>query len=249
LIECGPYATGANFSGFKEYLPSLVDLAFPIAEILPSGESFITKPDGWAGTVNKFNITAQLLYELQGELYLNPDVVANLSEVDIQTTSQVDRVFVSGVVGYPPPPTTKVMIAAQAGFQAETTYYINGLDVTEKAELMKRQLSHIFRDSKFSKLSVEVYGSESANPKSQAAGTVMLRVFAQSRKRSDISADKFKKPIYSLRMQSYPGKDLLMTSLQDETDQNRISHEPRLSHDGSKTLYGNVSSFNRCLGD
>ena len=33
LIECGPYACGANFSGFKEFLPDLVDLAFPIAEI------------------------------------------------------------------------------------------------------------------------------------------------------------------------------------------------------------------------
>ena len=78
LIECGPYACGANFSGFKEFLPELVDLAFPIAEIKSNGECFISKPKSMNGVVNKFNITAQLLYELQGEIYLNPDVVADI---------------------------------------------------------------------------------------------------------------------------------------------------------------------------
>jgi hypothetical protein len=32
-----------------------------------------------------------------------------------------------------------------------------------------------------------------------------LRVFAQARNLDDISASKFKIPIYALRMQSYPG--------------------------------------------
>ena len=205
MIECGPYVTGANFSGFKDHLPLLVDLAFPVVEILPSGESFITKPAGWSGTVNKFNVTAQLLYELQGHIYLNPDVVADLSGVKVDATDQKDRVFVSGALGYPPPRTTKVMIAAEAGFQAETTYYINGLDVIEKADMMKSQLNHIFKDAKLSKFSVELYGTEAANPKTQAAGTIMLRVFAQARNRECLDNQHFKTPIYSLRMQSYPG--------------------------------------------
>lgn len=33
LIECGPYVVGANFSGFKDFMPGLVDLGFPVAEI------------------------------------------------------------------------------------------------------------------------------------------------------------------------------------------------------------------------
>ncbi|KAF2177074.1 DUF1446-domain-containing protein [Zopfia rhizophila CBS 207.26] len=205
LIECGPYATGANFSGFKDFLPELVDLGFPIAEILPSGQCYITKPEGAAGIVNRFNITAQLLYELQGALYLNPDVVADISRVSIENTRERDRVFVSGAVGHPPPPTTKVMIAAPGGYQAEATYYINGLDISEKEDMMKRQLNHVFKGNKFSKLSAELYGSPAANPRSQQAGTAMLRVFAQARKKEDIGTEKFKIPIYSLRMQSYPG--------------------------------------------
>lgn len=206
LIECGPYVTGANFSGFKEFLPDLVDLGFGIAEILPNGSCFISKPDGTPGVVNKFNVTAQLLYELQGELYLNPDVVADLSKVKIESTAEINRVFVSGVAGLPPPSTTKVMIAANGGYQCETTFYINGLDVYEKAQMMKNQLEHMFKDANFSKLSIELYGTPASDPNSQQAGTVFLRIFAQARRKEDITAPKFRNIVYALRMQSYPGR-------------------------------------------
>ena len=205
LIECGPYATGANFSGFKQFLSELMDLAFPIAEITPSGTCYITKPDSMNGVVNKFNITSQLLYELQGQMYLNPDVVADIASIRIEETGRENCVSVTGCKGLPPPATTKVMVAAPGGWQAETTYYINGLDVQEKAQMMKQQLQSIFNGSKFSKFSAELYGTQVDNPSSQQAGTVMLRVFAQARRKEDIAAEKFKIPLYSLRMQSYPG--------------------------------------------
>ncbi|THW26168.1 DUF1446-domain-containing protein [Aureobasidium pullulans] len=205
LIECGPYATGANFSGFKQFLSELVDLAFPIAEITPSGTCYITKPDSMNGVVNKFNITSQLLYELQGQMYLNPDVVADIGSIRIEETGRKNCVSITGCKGFPPPATTKVMVAAPGGWQAETTYYINGLDVQEKAQMMKQQLQSIFSGSKFSKFSAELYGTQVDNPSSQQAGTVMLRVFAQARRKEDVATEKFKIPLYSLRMQSYPG--------------------------------------------
>lgn len=205
LIECGPYACGANFSGIKEFLPQLVDLAFPVAEISADGSCYITKPDKMNGVVNKFNITAQLLYELQGEMYLNPDVVADIRTVRIEESGHVNRVRVYGAEGHPPPPTTKVMVAAPSGYQAETTYYINGLDVDAKVQMMKNQLNHLFGNSNFCQFSAEVYGKQVEDPSSQQEGTVMLRVFAQARRKEDISADRFRIPIYSLRMQSYPG--------------------------------------------
>lgn len=205
LIECGPYVTGANFSGFKEFLPDLVDLGFGVAEILPGGECFITKPDASNGIVNKFNVTAQLLYELQGEMYLNPDIIADISKIKIDKTVQLNRVFVSGARGLPPPSTTKAMIAARGGFQCETTFYINGLDVGEKAQMMKNQLEHMFKDCKFSKLSIELYGTPAKDPRSQQAGTVFLRIFVQARKNEDVVTAKFRNIIYAFRMQSYPG--------------------------------------------
>jgi hypothetical protein len=205
LIECGPYVCGANFSGFKEFTPGLVDLSFPIAEIGSEGDCVITKLKSRAGRVTKYTVTAQLLYELQGELYLNSDVVADLREVEVEETGLPDRVHVHGAQGLPPPSTTKAIVAASGGFQAETTFYINGLDVNAKAEMMKDQIKHAFANHSFSKLSVEVYDSQTVNPSSQQEGTVMLRVFAQARRKQDIGRDQFMKLIYALRVQSYPG--------------------------------------------
>ncbi|KAJ5626538.1 hypothetical protein N7528_003965 [Penicillium herquei] len=204
LIECGPYVTGANFSGFKSLLPQLVDLAFPVAEISRDGMCVITKPEAHAGAVTQHNTIAQFLYELQGEQYLNSDVVANLGNVQINQIAP-NRVQVQGITGSPPPSTTKAMIAAKGGYQAEATFYINGLDVDAKVEMMRNQLLHIFRDNNFSKFAIDLYGSSATDPQSQQAGTVFLRVFAQAKRLEDICADKFKIPIYALRMQSYPG--------------------------------------------
>ncbi|KNG84978.1 hypothetical protein ANOM_006781 [Aspergillus nomiae NRRL 13137] len=204
LIECGPYVTGANFSGFKPLLPKLVDLSFPVAEVSLDGSCIITKCEAYGGAVTKSNTISQLLYELQGELYLNPDVAADLRNVSVDEVGP-DRVRVYGTIGQPPPSTTKAMIAAPGGYQAEAIFYINGLDVTEKAEMLRSQLDHALRGNNFSKLSIELYGSPAINPSSQQAGTVFLRVFAQARNMEDISAERFKTVIYALRMQSYPG--------------------------------------------
>lgn len=196
--------TGANFSGFKSFLEDLVDLGFPIAEIDRDGTCVVTKCDQHAGHVTKHNTIAQLLYELQGETYLNSDVVAHLGSVDVQQAGP-DRVRVTGARGSPPPATTKAMIAAPGGYQAEATFYINGLDVEQKAQMMRQQLDCALKDHGFCKWSVELYGSPVADPRSQQAGTVSLRVFAQARRKEDIDAAHFKMPIYALRMQSYPG--------------------------------------------
>ncbi|KAK7419788.1 hypothetical protein QQX98_003160 [Neonectria punicea] len=206
LIECGPYVCGANFTGFKQILGDLVDLSFPIAEIDSQGQCVVTTTAAGGGRVTEDTVRAQILYELQGHLYLNPDVVADLSNIKVQAEPDVqDRVRVSGIVGLPPPTTTKVMFAAPGGYQAEASFYINGLDIEAKETMMRQQLDHIFKDHNFSKLSIELYGTKHDNPTSQQAGTLFLRIFAQARRLEDISAQKFKIPIYALRMQSYPG--------------------------------------------
>jgi hypothetical protein len=204
LVECGPYVVGANFSGFKGMLPELVDLAFPVAEIDAAGGCIITKTGDGGGHVTTETVTAQLLYELQGHLYLNPDVVADLSAVSLEQVD-ADQVRVSGVTGLPPPSTTKAMVVARGGFQAEATFFINGLDVAQKATLMKNQLSHMLAGNNFSRLSIELYGAQADNPQSQQQGTVALRIFAQARQKQDIERSKFRDRIYALRMQSYPG--------------------------------------------
>lgn len=63
-IECGCYATGGNFSGFKS-IPQNWRQGFPIAEIAYDGSFDIALQDGARGLVSRDTITAQLVYEIQ----------------------------------------------------------------------------------------------------------------------------------------------------------------------------------------
>lgn len=63
-IECGCYASGGNFSGFKS-IPNNWNQGFPIAEISADGTFDIYLQEGARGMVSRDTITAQLVYEIQ----------------------------------------------------------------------------------------------------------------------------------------------------------------------------------------
>lgn len=205
MIECGAYVTGANFSGVRPRLDGLVDLGFPIAEIASDGSTIITKHSNHAGFVDEFNVRAQFLYEIQGTKYINPDVLADIRNVRIENTEERNRVRVSGAVGSPPPPNTKAIVVSIGGYQAEATFYMNGLDLDAKERFMRQQIEHAFKDSNFTELSVERYGTNAVNPSNQALGTVSIRVLVKAKTKHDIREDYFRKKIYALRMQFYAG--------------------------------------------
>ncbi|KAK5207781.1 hypothetical protein LTR47_005990 [Exophiala xenobiotica] len=205
LIECGPYVTGANFSGVRPHLKGLVDLGFPIAEIAQDGSVVITKHPDTSGYVDEMNVRAQFLYEIQGTKYLNSDVCADIENVRIENTGKKDRVRVYGAVGSPPPPTTKAVVVAIGGYQAEATFYMNGLDIDAKEQIMRQQLEYAFKDANFSELSIERTGSAAVNPPRQSLGTVGYRVLVKARHKEDIREDVFRKHVYALRMQFYAG--------------------------------------------
>ena len=108
VIECGPQATGGNYS----FLDEITDRrypGFPIAEVAADGSSVITKHDGTGGVVSVGTVTAQLLYEIGEPAYLNPDVVAHFDTIRL-TQQGPDRVELTGTRGSPPPDTLKVAI-------------------------------------------------------------------------------------------------------------------------------------------
>jgi hypothetical protein len=78
IIECGVQATGGNYAFFAEVpaIPQLLHPGFPLAEIHDDGSSVITKHHGTGGLVSVDTVTAQLLYEITGARYANPDVTA-----------------------------------------------------------------------------------------------------------------------------------------------------------------------------
>lgn len=71
-----------------------------------------------------------------GQYYLNPDVQARLTGIKVEPDG-LNRVRVSGLVGLPPPSTTKVAIFAVAGYQAEAMMFATGLNVAEKFKVWK----------------------------------------------------------------------------------------------------------------
>ena len=103
VIECGPQATGGNYS-FLEEITDRRYPGFPIAEVAADGSSVITKHDGTGGLVSTGTVTAQLLYEIGDPAYLNPDVVAHFDTIRLEQAGQpgrADRHPGQPAAGYP----------------------------------------------------------------------------------------------------------------------------------------------------
>ena len=142
VIECGTQATGGNFSFFARDFPDLGALTrpgFPIAEIHDDGSSVITKHTGTGGAVTVDTVTAQLLYEIGGARYANPDATLRLDTIRLAGDGP-DRVHITGAVGEPPPPSLKVSLNSLGGFRNEVNFVLTGLDIEAKAELVRHQL-------------------------------------------------------------------------------------------------------------
>ncbi len=141
VIECGAQATGGNFAFFDE-LADLRSPGFPIAEIAPDGTAVITKHSGTGGAVTVETVTAQLLYEIGGARYANPDVTARFDTIELGPDGP-DRVRIGGVLGEPPPPTLKVGLNTLGGFRNEVTFVLTGNRIAEKARLVQDQLADL----------------------------------------------------------------------------------------------------------
>ncbi|MFE5331491.1 acyclic terpene utilization AtuA family protein [Embleya sp. NPDC056575] len=151
VIECGPQATGGNYPFLGEpprrQRPGRTDdfaletrrPGFPIAEVAADGSSVITKHRGTGGTVSIGTVTAQLLYEIGGPAYANPDAVACFDTIRIAPAGP-DRVRIQGVRGLPPPPTLKVGVNELGGYRNTMTMVLTGLDIEAKAAHAERML-------------------------------------------------------------------------------------------------------------
>jgi hypothetical protein len=132
IIECGPQATGGNYSFLQEITDRRYP-GFPIAEVAADGASVITKHEGTGGLVSVGTVTAQLLYEIGEPAYLNPDVVAHFDTLRVEQAGP-HRVAVTGTRGSPPPDTLKVALNMLGGYRNTMTMVITGLDIEAKAE-------------------------------------------------------------------------------------------------------------------
>lgn len=168
ILECGPQATGGNFTDWELVSDSYVDIGYPIAEIAPDGSFVCTKPEGSGGLVTVHTVGEQMLYEIgDPQAYVLPDVVCDFSGVKLEQQAR-DRVRVNGARGRPAPGYYKVSATIADGFRGGQTLVFYGFEADRKARCFaeaavrraRAQLENN-RLADFSEVSVELIGDES----------------------------------------------------------------------------------------
>ncbi|MCU1413043.1 MAG: exopolyphosphatase [Microbacteriaceae bacterium] len=175
VIECGPQATGGNYS----FIDEIVDRrypGFPIAEVASDGSSVITKHPDTGGLVSIGTVTSQLVYEIADPAYANPDVVAHFDTVALRQVGE-DRVGISGTRGTPPPATTKVAINFAGGYRNTMTLVLTGLDIEQKAEWAVDELFGILGGAdQFDDCNVRLLRFDSPDASTNEEATAHLRI-------------------------------------------------------------------------
>jgi hypothetical protein len=204
VVECGAQATGGNFSGFRALeVDPAAPLGFPVAEVASDGSSVITKHDGTGGAVTVDTVTAQLLYEVEGPAYPNPDVTARLDTVRLAQLAE-DRVAISGVRGEPPPERLKVCVNELGGFRNAVEFVLVGLDVEEKAAWVRTQLEAGLRRHRPAVVEWSLARTDREDADTEEAASCRLRCVVQDPDAEKVGR-RFTAAAVELGLASYPG--------------------------------------------
>ena len=137
IIECGAQATGGNYAFFERG-------ARPRARRLPDrrdaadGSFVITKHAGHRRAGHVGTVTAQLLYEIDGPRYLNPDVTRASTPSSSPRRARTGSRS-PGVAAASHRRRHKVAVNDLGGFRNTMTFVLTGLDIDAKAELVERR--------------------------------------------------------------------------------------------------------------
>ncbi len=204
VIECGVQASGGNYAFFARDFPDLGAMThpgFPLAEIHADGSSVITKHPG-GGAVSVDTVTAQLLYEIAGARYANPDVTLRVDSLRLHDDGP-DRVRISGARGEPPPPTSKVSLNSVGGFRNAMTFVLTGLDIEAKADLVRRQLEAELT-VKPAELEWTLARTDHPDADTEETASALLRCVVRDPDPSNVGR-RFSSAAIELALASYPG--------------------------------------------
>ena len=168
LIECGPQATGGNYTDWHEVADTLHEVGYPIAEIAADGGVVMTKPKGTGGCVTIGTVGEQLLYEIgDPAAYHLPDVICDFTQVSLKQID-ADRVAVTGAMGRGVPAQYKTSMTWADGWRAGMIGFYVGARAADKARIFAEEAIQRAR-RKLSKMGapdyvdvcVEIVGDES----------------------------------------------------------------------------------------
>ncbi|MGH3372883.1 MAG: acyclic terpene utilization AtuA family protein [Nocardioidaceae bacterium] len=203
IIECGTQATGGNFSGFGMFKPDARPLGFPLAEVAADGTCVITKHPGTGGVVSTDTVTAQLVYEIDSQAYLGPDVTTLLDTIELADDGE-DRVRVSGVRGEPPPQQLKVCVNELGGFRNTVEFVLVGLDIDEKADWVRAQMERALEPRRPASVEWNLARTDVEDADTEEAASSRLRCSVHDPD-PDLVGKSFSAAAVELALASYPG--------------------------------------------
>jgi hypothetical protein len=147
-------------------------------------------------------VTAQLLYEIGGPRYANPDVTARFDTIALSADGP-DRVRISGVRGEPPPPSLKVSLNSIGGFRNAVTFVLTGLDIEAKAALVRDQLESALR-VKPAELGWTLARTDHVDADTEEAASALLSCVVRDPDPKTVGR-QFSSAAVELALASYPG--------------------------------------------
>lgn len=212
ILECGPHATGGNFTDWQT-VPRLDAVGYPIAIVEPDGTFTVTKPDGTGGAVTVGTVAEQMVYEIgDPQNYLLPDVTCDFSGVTL-TQDGADRVRVSGATGRPATGSYKVCATYRDGFRGGAIVGFYGNDAEAAAQrfadgVIARTGTALAAagEPELTATSVELIGTEShygAARRSPPAREVALKIAAKHPSQSGVG--RFLRELSGFGLATPPG--------------------------------------------
>ena len=167
LIECGPQATGGNFTDWEQVADSLHEVGYPIAEVWEDGTADIYKPADTGGLVNRGTVAEQLLYEIgDPAAYLLPDVICDFTQIQLEQVA-TDRVRMTHARGRGVPETYKTSMTWADGWRAGSTFWYVGRRAADKARIFAdeavtrtRRKLKAMGAADFDEVAVDIFGEE-----------------------------------------------------------------------------------------
>lgn len=207
LLECGPQATGGNFTDWRE-AGDLSKIGYPMVEMEADGTFSITKPPGTSGVVSPLSVGEQLLYEIgDPQAYLLPDVTCDFSEATL-TQSGADQVTVSNAKGRPPNKNYKVSLTHADGYRAGQLLTFQGLEVHAKAKAFSDAVFERSRSKlraanagDYQQISFEIVGGIA--PDNPNYGEIVAKIAAQHARPEAIGV--FLKELTGMALATPPG--------------------------------------------